>query len=305
MPTLRHRSVLAVTCAALATTAGCSLLLDTGGLAVGNAGVPRGDDDGGMLDANASDDAAAISDAKITESSQGPVDAATSCPASSSASDPTLVAWYPFEEQSGDVIVDCSGQKLDGKLLPGGQFERIAGHDGRGIDLDGNAGCFDIGPATQLAFGGKPFTVSAWIKPRRFSYPRLDGSDFGPRWIFGHYGEDTNGIGRGWGLGTDDVSEVEFKVFQNDGLYDQVLADIATDKWVHVAGVSKGSGTLQLYVLGALTNEITVPIAGIHPLARGRLGCRQPSEPPFDGWLDDVRVYSRALDATEVAALAK
>jgi hypothetical protein len=41
-----------------------------------------------------------------------------------------------------------------------------------------------------------------------------------------------------------------------------------------------------------------------HVSAHGWVGCRSSSEVPYDGTIDDLRIYARALDDAEIAALA-
>jgi subtilisin-like proprotein convertase family protein len=76
--------------------------------------------------------------------------------------------------------------------------------------------------------------------------------------------------------------------------------------WVHVA-VTFDNQDLRLYVDGTLRTNV----AGPNPLRTSSqplyLGCRYPSPflvGGFTGLMDDVRIYSRALDAAEVRQLA-
>jgi hypothetical protein len=39
--------------------------------------------------------------------------------------------------------------------------------------------------------------------------------------------------------------------------------------------------------------------------AHAWIGCRGGTEPPYDGLVDDIRIYSRALTPAEITALAK
>jgi uncharacterized protein len=280
---------------------GCSILVDTGGLADGDDSAPAAPSDAAAADDRSARDALA-SDADDARP-MGDADAKVGCPPP--PDDPSLIAWYPFEETDGNVVLDCSGHNLDATLLASGTFQRVAGRSGRAIHLDSSGGCFDVGLAPALAFGNKPFTVAGWIEPVRFSRPPAQvGGNPVPQWFFGHVGTST-GVTRGWGIGTDDADEVEVKVFDDQGVFVEATTLVATNAWIHVAGVREGT-QLQLYTGGVLTGSIATPSApGIDPVAHGWLGCRFPGEPSYEGTLDDVRVYSRALSATEIAALAK
>jgi hypothetical protein len=255
-------------------------------------------------DANApGDDATAARRDDASPPIDGAVKADGGCPPA--PADPTLLAWYPFEEGTGNRIVDCSGHGRDGTLGTAGVFKRVPGRIGGGIDLDGNGACFDLGPAAGLPSGTEPFTLAAWVRPRRFGGPPPDGStNPSPRWFIGQLGNST-GVSRGYGLGTDDLTEIEFKIFPQNGAYEEAIANIVQNAWVHVAGVF-AEGKLRLYVLAGTPSEnpITV-VPAIDPGAHAWLGCRLPNDFTYDGELDDVRIYSRALSVNELDALTR
>jgi hypothetical protein len=95
--------------------------------------------------------------------------------------------------------------------------------------------------------------------------------------------------------------------------YDDARApsSLKTNEWVHVAGVVSPSGPtnwkLELYVNGNLAMSKTVANSvawsGNFDIF-GMFGCNsQGCDDGFKGWLDDVRVYNKALTAAEVQAL--
>jgi arabinan endo-1,5-alpha-L-arabinosidase len=289
------------------TAPACALLVDTDEL----SGTARRGDAGGpriLIDApdTTPDSEGGVTDARRDATEGGDAQGGP-CPAA--PSDSSLVAWFPFEETDSQTVLDCSGHGLDGTLTPVGTFQRVAGRSGMGVDFGGTAGCFDLGLATALAFGSSPFTVAAWIKPRVFSYPAPDGgSDPKPRWFFGHINRGS--ASKGWGIGTDSTSQIdshniEFKFFDSSGNFPEAESSVVIDQWVHVAGVFT-PGSIKLYLYGGLLVTTAVGTSpGIDVDAHGWLGCRTPDEPAFDGSVDDVRVYSRALDDPEIAALAQ
>jgi hypothetical protein len=83
---------------------------------------------------------------------------------------------------------------------------------------------------------------------------------------------------------------------------------LATGRWVHVAVTLSGTlGTL--YVDGVVdgTNaQMTLTPADLGEMTQNWLGHSQfPKDPDLQGRVDDLRFYSGALGATEIAALAK
>jgi arabinan endo-1,5-alpha-L-arabinosidase len=279
----------------LASATACSLVVDLDNL----AGPPESSaSEGGVVDGSDRVD----SPADVGGSETGG-DAGSECPPA--PPDPSLVAWYPFEESSLTSVHDCSGHGLDGTFTAG-RVARTDGRIGRAIELDGVKGCFDLGAAPTLAFAGNPFTVTAWVKPRTFSYVpggEEASADPKPRWFFGHLGH-SSGVPRGWGVGTDNDEDVELKIFRDDGNYIESQTKVPTDAFVHVAAVYV-PGKMEIYVAGAsavVTQTTDAP--SVDPEAHGWLGCRE-GEPPFDGIVDEVRVYDRVLKPEEIAALAK
>src|SRR5689334_1876690 len=58
----------------------------------------------------------------------GPDAQVAACPVP--ANDPTLVAWYPFDEGAGTTVFDCSGNGQHGTPLPSTSFTRVAARPG-------------------------------------------------------------------------------------------------------------------------------------------------------------------------------
>jgi hypothetical protein len=75
--------------------------------------------------------------------------------------------------------------------------------------------------------------------------------------------------------------------------------------WVHIAGTWDGT-TKRLYIDGVLARSGTSQISyDTHDLYLGADENNGSLALPFDGVLDDLRVYSRALSLQEIAALAQ
>jgi hypothetical protein len=77
---------------------------------------------------------------------------------------------------------------------------------------------------------------------------------------------------------------------------------ITTDVWYHVAGVREGN-RLDVYVngLSGISDSQTLGTITPNSLRIGALGAfGEPPGVPFDGTIDDVRIYDRALSGGEV-----
>ena len=81
------------------------------------------------------------------------------------------------------------------------------------------------------------------------------------------------------------------------------LGHVVTDgRYHHFAGLFDGQ-TLRFYIDGKLVNALDRPARG-GPLSTSQGVMFSSPSKPLDGALDDVRIYSRSLSGSEVAALA-
>jgi hypothetical protein len=159
--------------------------------------------------------------------------------------------------------------------------------------------CVIVASASANQSGG-PITVSAWV-----NVPSSSGGGY----IVGQRHQ----TGFAWRIDveTDDAGDhLNFAIGSNDDAGDDFSNDTltGTDAFHHVAGVYDPSGPTQtLYVDGVVVDSTSsAPTIVLDPIASTiRIGCRADDSNYFDGVIDEVRVYSRVLGASEIAALAK
>ncbi len=215
--------------------------------------------------------------------------------------DDSLVAHWKFDEAAGRTVAsDSSGNGNDGTLAgPESPTPWQPGRLGNAFHVVGMNRILMVRPSPSIASMSANFTVAAWVNKdvvRDENYRSMisqqagNGNRDGNIFKFGFY----NGRLR----------------FTADGLTDltamgQALPQIG--QWGHVAATYDGT-TLRLYLNGT-------EIAGVKVSGRLRSGDRSiiigndqngagPDE-ALEGFLDDLRLYSRALGAAELAALAK
>ena len=214
--------------------------------------------------------------------------------------DTSLVAYYPFDEGSGSIAHDCSGHGYDA-LLGGtnAQSTWTAGHLKGGIAFaSANQICVIVASASANQSG--PLTVSAW-----YEMPSSSGGGY----IVGQRHQ----TGFAWrvDIETDNAgAHLNFAIGANDDAGNDFGATTLTglDAFHHVAAVYDPSGPTQtLYLDGAAVDtQPSAPAIVLDPIASTiRIGCRGDDTNYFDGVIDEVRVYSRALGASEIASLAK
>ncbi len=114
----------------------------------------------------------------------------------------------------------------------------------------------------------------------------------------------------GWGVWCWNVNgpwNIQFN-FRN-GSVGSTLTQFNANTWYHVTAV-RNSGTISVYLNGALKQTATegtqTPSYPIEPIA-GAMAFASMTPPrynPYAGKMDEIRIYNRALTATEIAQLA-
>ncbi len=199
--------------------------------------------------------------------------------------DPNLVLYLPFEENTGTMTKDLSGWGNHGALI-GPTW--TTGRVGNCLSFDGTNDYVDV---NDFQLGGE-ITVEGWIYPRAHqNYQRL--LDFGN-------GEYADNIVIATSRGT--TGKPYFEVFIGATLYHAESPDaISLNSWHFLVGVL-GGGRVKLYVDNVLKADVAGP-AGVNNLKRtnnfiGR--SNWSADAFFNGLIDEVRIYNRALTASEV-----
>jgi len=142
------------------------------------------------------------------------------------------------------------------------------------------------------------FTLAAWIRPTLNSSVQ-EG-------IIEKY-DDTPAIANGYSFRLDASENLSFSVFPAAGGpfgISTAPRTIALNTWTHVAGVySTTGGTLTNYVNAAADpttlSGVAAPTNGGNPLYIGK----DYGANAFNGNIDEVRIYNRALTTTEIGIL--
>ncbi len=110
----------------------------------------------------------------------------------------------------------------------------------------------------------------------------------------------------GWSLGKlrnglGDTQNALRWIVWGTSAYTDLLGDSATTgNWIHAVGVSDGS-TLYLYQNGVLKTSSSKPAGNIYPASYGlKVGANKSSSDVWNGHIDSVKMYNKALTASEV-----
>ena len=211
--------------------------------------------------------------------------------------DPTLLAYYRMDEASGNIVHDCSGNGFDGLLLTqpdGGSWTQ--GHSGNAIHVDGTAGCVEVGSPSKLVLS-QAVTTTAWVRVDQYvSLGYIVGKTRDASYF-------------GWRIAGDTPAVITWDVPYGDldagGGPGASVGSQPTSTWMHVAGTFAANDTIALYVNGVLQSSSSVSSAILDDSqATVRIGCRADNSLFFVGLIDEVRIYGRALSASEIANLA-
>src|SRR3989344_8010310 len=197
-----------------------------------------------------------------------------------------LIGYWNFDESSGAVASDSSGNGLTGTLQSNAAW--TAGKVGGAGQLDGSGDFVNV-PHNNALNAGTEVTISAWINADSLAaYNTIV----------------QKGVNYGLQLGGSNPSELSF-FFNNGGLIGHYTsgANIQTGRWYHVAATfNEATNEIKIYLDGANIYTDTQSLDMNTDTSDILIGNSGGSE-YWDGALDDVRVYSRALTPVEIQQL--
>src|SRR5436309_3302458 len=167
----------------------------------------------------------------------------------------------------------------------------VSGRVGKALSFNGQTDYVQASDAASLDLQGNEITITAWIYPTS--------------------------------LGTQNIivnKESSYEIGLNNGVLQAAVETTATgawawggsltiprNVWTHVTFIYSSGATWYFYLNGTLRQTMS-PAGGqtgnIVPSASAlRIGQRSVGSYPFNGTIDEVRIYSRALSSADVAAL--
>lgn len=213
----------------------------------------------------------------------------TVTPSGGSGSGP--VGHWALNEGSGGTTVDSTPHGVTGTLVNGPTW--TAGHQGNALELDGTDDRLDLGNPSHLRLTGA-MTLSAWVWIDSF---------LGNGRIVNKQGGSTN---RGWSLNVESGGFASFQVASSASALVLVNGTaLPAGQWVHLAGTYEPGVALRLYVNGVLNASLTTGVPGSQrdSTLNVAVGDRPGGGTPFNGKVDEVRIYDRVLSAAELQAL--
>ncbi|MHC4557906.1 MAG: LamG-like jellyroll fold domain-containing protein, partial [Planctomycetota bacterium] len=206
------------------------------------------------------------------------------------AADPNLVGWWPLNEGSGTTVLDSSGNDNNGTI-----FDNVSWADGKtglALEFDGVSGHVEVPHSESLKLLNQgDFTIAAWcqlneVPPTTNRMVLQQGN--------------RNGTGRSL-LFINNTNEV--RSFAG-GATTSSGVGVEAGVWTHLAvTVTEGGAndSVQLYVNGEPAGEPT-PQSIEDCEGDYFIGSHKNLNNVWDGLIDDLRLYNKALTELEMVA---
>ena len=213
-----------------------------------------------------------------------------------------LIGWWDADTVSGTIAYDIQDGN-DGEMFGGVGI--ASGKVGNAFSLDG-ADDYISGTLNDFAGGNAAITTEAW---------------FNQSAVTGHPGKGIVGVGgpsngqhffqRLAARGSDSIwdggdGQNRLWIGVDDGIQDKWWASntvINTNQWYHVVTTYfPSSNEVKIYINGALDRTIFLS-ADLNLSNVFRIGNDIYGDNPFNGFIDEVSIYDRALTASEIQAI--
>ncbi|MBW4629305.1 MAG: LamG domain-containing protein [Brasilonema octagenarum HA4186-MV1] len=212
-----------------------------------------------------------------------------------------LIGYWQFDEAEGTTVLDRSGNDNRGLIING---TRSDGRYGKAVELSGSDDSHvSIPGSASLNSLVDQITVTAWVFPNvapvgfKVVVSRQVGTLLHPDQFYLGFGPKNDVMHYKWHLGTDDAGTLrEGEIYS--GTPD-------SNRWIHMAGTYDGN-IMRLFVDGIEID--TSPLSGNilvddNPVTIGgeeNGPALQVVDGEFEGLIDEVRIYNRALGASEI-----
>ncbi len=196
-----------------------------------------------------------------------------------------LVAAYGFDEGAGSTTADQSGTGNTGTVA--NTTWSATGRFGKALSFNGSSSWVTVADAASLDLT-TGMTLEAWVNPTTLnSWNTVVLKEQPGYYAYGLYAN----------TGSNRPSANAFVAGDDKDV--RGTAAVATGTWTHLAAVYDGS-FLRLYVNGAQSAQLAVTGSIIASTGVLRVGGNTIWGEYFAGLIDEVRIYNRALSATEI-----
>lgn len=208
-----------------------------------------------------------------------------------------LVGSWSFDEGAGATVYDSSGNGNNGTLMNAPVWS--AGAYGLALTFNG-ADCY-VEMSNSSILNSSNFTIEAWI------YLNADVNNTQARIVSKQENASKSysfGIfGKGYGGSTG--NQLLLSIGNGTTWWNFLsTTHLSNQTWYHVAGTQEGT-TSKIYINGQLDKNGTTLTQTTNNTGVLTIGCQKQTAPSyiaffFNGTIDEVRIYNRALSQQEI-----
>lgn len=230
------------------------------------------------------------------------------------ASDPGLLAWWDLNEGGGTSVADAWRRSSNGMIVNGATWQPN-GSVGTALSFNGTNQSVGMGTPSILNPIGNTLTLSAWFRTNATGLQRIvSKGNYG--WTNGYFlsiGHGAAGrVAASIGGGGNQANTIF--IYSNNSYNDNqwhhavaIFNESTKRAILYVDGVQQGlsmvPGTAGTIVGGNELDYASAVGYNASSTSDFRLGSHIGSAEFMDGMIDQVRVYDRAISATEIAAM--
>lgn len=198
---------------------------------------------------------------------------------------------WPLDESTGSTANAISGGS-NGSLVGGVLWDPTGGHHDGAARFDGVDDRILFGPC-DLTNGGNAISISLWVKPDFVTGMErtLIAKTIGPQ-LSDHI----------WSIAFVNATAIRFRLKAGANTTELISApsSLFGGNWYHIVATYDGS-EMRILINGALIASTSKSGAiGYFPQAPASLGALSTGNAPISAWIDDVRIYDRALSDQEI-----
>jgi len=218
--------------------------------------------------------------------------------------DATLAAYFTFD--TGLLWVDSGPNSLSATTQSTSAM--LSGHFAQALSFSGSSSSyFQINDLTSLGISNRSFSISLWIQPVSLAgvLVHVSSNSSGLGWCLPFIGFATNG-------------SIVAQILNSNGVISVLgsFTPVSTSTWSHIVQTWSSTNGLRLYINNILvassvslaTTYTASTVSNYLTLGNSLNGgtCGQGqigTLTPYQGAMDDVRVYSREFSADDVCTL--
>jgi hypothetical protein len=206
-----------------------------------------------------------------------------------------IVSWWTANNTANDVY------GLNNATLTGVTY--VAGEVGQAFSFNGSTSRAEVADSSSLAFTAS-FTIEGWIK-----VSALPSSGNHAEIMF----RGADGSTSPYFFSVESDGDLSFAVMPAIDNGSNLQTPISTGQWTHVAAtLDDATGLMSLYVNGVLAAQTTtdvrpfatLPSSGSPGIGIGNANGTSTND-PFNGQIDELSVYNRALTSGEILGIYK